>query len=126
MTRIKKIVGVALLCLATQSAFSFPHDRELWIRDNLDAIAESMCDKKSFFRMCFLVTDKLCKRVARLSVSRCMDEYRPQMPATLEIPFHDHQFRPLIGSCSGSQYEARLKNYSKNEKRCSEEGAFLR
>ncbi|MDI9347354.1 MAG: hypothetical protein QM538_02505 [Methylacidiphilales bacterium] len=115
-----------LLMFISQICLSFPHDREVWIKDNLEAIVFAMCDKKSYFRQCFLVDDKKCKIVARISISRCMDEYRTLMPKTLEIPFDDEKYRPLIGACSGGQYQARLKNFSKNESICSGEGKWER
>lgn len=108
-----------VIFILSMDALSIPQDREIWIKENTDSISKVMCDKKSYFRQCFLIDATSCLAHSKASVSFCMDEYRAHMPKSLEQPYHDRKYRPLIGSCSGSQYQSRLGMYLKNEEKCS-------
>ena len=115
-----KIVGIIVLNgLLIAGAFAFPLDREIWIRDNTKSISRSFCDQSSYFRQCFLIDDNSCLNYSKAVVAYCMDEYRPQMPKILDIPYHDNKFRPWIGACAGNRYQAQLSDYLKNEESCA-------
>lgn len=102
---MKTLLLVAALVLIPLQVQGSEIDKASWIDKTAEELPAAMCREENFYRTCFRVDEKQCMGMASKAVSKCLDKYRDDIPATLNEQRDGTRWGAKVASCSGANYE---------------------
>jgi hypothetical protein len=94
--------------------------RDRFVDQFAAAAPKVFCEKESYFRKCFNVTEEACKKAADQEVRKCLTALSPTMPIQLNQPTDGRAWGEKVGSCAGAQFELALQSQRQSSTACND------
>ncbi|MEM9067583.1 MAG: hypothetical protein AAGE52_03725 [Myxococcota bacterium] len=93
--------------------------RDAWIAQMRVRVPRMFCAPDQFFRQCFRIDEAQCVEEATTTTNACLEQHQGSLPDRLG-PQEGAHWGQVVGSCSGTQFEASLLSVRISNPRCND------
>lgn len=79
-----------------------------FVADIQISLPKLFCQKESYFRSCFQISESDCSTEATAAVEACAKDDHKRLPASFKQPEDGQKWGQAIGTCAGIKFEEKL------------------
>lgn len=96
-----------------------------WIDHMKAMMPAEVCQEGMYFMACFNVTAQQCNEAMSEHTDACVEQYRAQIPETLQLPADGTRWGQVLGSCAGGRFEMQLLKEKVQSAKCNDPSQWM-
>jgi hypothetical protein len=91
-----------------------------FIEEFVSGLPTSFCESSTYFRKCFQLEEKDCKKKSALYVKSCVTEMEKELPTSFAAVADGKKWGEKLGECAGTKFEMEQKEKKISSQDCSD------
>ena len=79
-----------------------------FVADIQISLPKLFCEKESYFRKCFQISEEDCSSEGKAAVEACAKDDHKRLPVSFKQPEDGQKWGQAIGACAGTKFEEKM------------------